>query len=101
MKVHPNAKFTPRTRLLLVRRILQENWSVLGKMTDGKKAMDILAQQATTEVQSMLAGFLPQKELPVTPNIVSSPGNQMSVTPVAVEEEPVDFVSQANAHYKL
>ncbi len=28
MKVHPNAKFTPRTRLLLVRRILQENWSV-------------------------------------------------------------------------
>ena len=84
----------------LVAQILDENWATLGAMPDGKKAMDILAQKANAQIQSIVADFLPSTELPTT-NSGASPGNQHNVTPVKTEEAPLDFIAQANAQYRL
>lgn len=84
----------------LVKQVLNDNWAVLGNMPDAAKAMDILAQRATDQINVMLSDFMPSQELPLTKQ-ATSPGSQTNVTPPAVEEPVLDFTAQANQHYKL
>jgi len=84
----------------MVKRILDDNWNVLGQMPDGSKAMDILAQKATDQIKLMISDFMPGQELPETKQ-ATSPGSQTNVTPVKVDDPVLDFVAQAAQHYKL
>lgn len=84
----------------MVKRILEDNWNVLGSMPDSSKAMDILAQKSTDQIKIMLSDFMPGQELPETRQ-ATSPGSQTNVTPPVVVEPVLDFVAQANQHYKL
>jgi len=84
----------------MVRRVLEDNWSILGNMADSGKAMDILAQKATDEIKVMLADFMPSEELPLTKQ-ATSPGGQVNVTHKVPAEPVLDFVKQATQHFKL
>lgn len=84
----------------LVKQVLDENWAVLGSMPDGQKAMDILAQKATDQINTMISDFMPGQELPITKQ-ATSPGGQVNVTPPVVDEPVLDFMAQAKQNYKL
>jgi hypothetical protein len=77
-------------------RILQANWSVLGKMTDTDLAMKELARKTRAEYQRIAERMKPRTELP--PNKrqalgAGSPTRTRGVTPTE-PEKPVDFVTQ-------
>lgn len=73
---------------------LNENWEVLGKMTDLPKAMKILATKTRAIFQDYNERTKPRTELPnVVPRSVSG-APVPNVTPQKKVEAPLDFASQ-------
>lgn len=81
-------------------RVLQENWDVLGKMTDLKKAQAVLAQKVRAEYEEIIQAAKPRTVLAEKKQVLSPSGGQpRSVTPQKVEK-PLDFASQMRAAFK-
>lgn len=89
----------------LAKRVLQDNWETIGKMTDVPKARKILATKTRAFFQDYIDRAKPRTELPTKPaQVVSSgsPSGSSGVTPASAkkEEKPLDFVSQLKANKK-
>lgn len=79
-----------------VRRILNDNYSVLSKIKDEDKAMDILATKTRSYFQSIADRFKPRTELSNKGGQAVSPagGAHTSVTPQKKESKPSDFATE-------
>jgi hypothetical protein len=73
-----------------------ENWAVLSKLTDTKKAMAILAQKTRAEYAEIEELRKPRVELPANKRaaVPASGGAAPRVTQPKKDEAPLDFVSQ-------
>jgi hypothetical protein len=73
-----------------------ENWAVLSKLTDSKKAMSLLAQKTRAEYAEIEELRKPRTALPATSGarMPSSGGAPARVTQAKKDEAPLDFVSQ-------
>lgn len=76
--------------------VLQQNWDVLGNMTDIPKAMKILATKTRAVFQGYMDRVKPRVELPKTQVQAVSSGMAQapSVTPSPRKEESLDFVAE-------
>ena len=76
--------------------VLQQNWDVLGNMTDIPKAMKILATKTRSVFQGYIEKTKPRTELPkasaqaVSTGMASAP----NVTSAGKKEEPLDFITE-------
>lgn len=79
-----------------VMRILQENWEVLGKMTDENRAMNILAQKTRAYFDQIVERRKPRTELRSTQAQVVSPtgGARPGVTPTQRTAAPLTMAQQ-------
>lgn len=79
-----------------VMRILQENWAVLGKMTDEDRAMKILAGKTRDYFHQIAEKLKPRTELRQTAAQVVSAGGapRPSVTPTAKSNAPLTMAQQ-------
>jgi hypothetical protein len=79
-----------------VRRVLQENWDVLGNMKDEKRAMEILATKTRSYFQSIAERVKPRTVLSNRGGQVVSPSGKASsgVTPNKREERPLTMIEQ-------
>lgn len=76
-------------------RILNENWSVFGKITDLKQAMKSLAQRTRAEYEEIESLRKPRTVLADKKQVLSpSGGAPQRVTPPKKDDAPLDFVSQ-------
>jgi len=79
-----------------VRRILEENWDVLGKLSDEKRAMEILATKTRSYFQDIADRFKARTELSgKTGQVVSLGGSApKSVTQPKKEDRPLTMSEQ-------
>lgn len=79
-----------------VRRILQENWDVLGKLKDEQKAMTILATKTRSYFQDIADRLKPRTELSARGGQAVSPSSHAapSVTPQKKEEPILTMAEQ-------
>lgn len=82
-------------------RILNENWGVIGKMTDLKQAMKALAQRTRAEYDEIEQLRKPRTVLSDKKQVVSpSGGSPKGVTPQKNNDKPLDFAAQMRATFK-
>jgi hypothetical protein len=81
-------------------RILQENWDVIGRMTDLKKAQATLAQKVRSEYEEIIQTAKPRTVLGSTKQVQSpSGGAPKGVTPKK-DEKPLGMAAQMRLAYK-
>ncbi len=74
--------------------VLNQNWEVLGKMTDLPKAMKILAQKTRAIFEGYIEKSKPRTQLASAPVRTPAGAPKPSVTPAVKKDEPLDFASQ-------
>lgn len=81
-------------------RVLQENWDVIGKLTDIKKAQQVLASKVRAEYDEILTHTRPKTVMPDKKQVLSPGGSRPSGVTPKKEEKPLAFADQMRAAFK-
>jgi hypothetical protein len=81
-------------------RILQENWDVIGKITDLKKGQAILAQKVRAEYDEIIQSAKPRTQLSDKKQVLSPSGGQPKGVTPKLPEKPLGMAAQMRLAFK-